>query len=64
VISETLTNGWVKFLAPPFRTLVVGSAREKVGDFVPLASVSLDSLDELNIFRVCPTTYTRAGLER
>ena len=63
MISETLTNGWVKLLAPTFCTLVIGSPREKVGDFVPLASVPLYSLDELNIFGVCPTTYTRAVLE-
>jgi hypothetical protein len=61
---ETLTNGWVKLLAPSFRTLVVGSAREKVSDFVPLAAVLLYSVDELDILSVRPTTYTGASLAR
>ena len=58
--SETLTNRWIKFLAPSFCTLVVSPTRQKVSDFVPLASVLLDSLNELDVLRVCPTTCTGA----
>jgi len=54
--SETLTDGWVELLTPPFGTLIVSSTGEKVGDLVPLTSVLLYSLDELDILRVRPTT--------
>ena len=50
------TNGWVKLLAPSFGTLIVGSTREKVGDFVPLTPISPHGLDKLDILRVRPAT--------
>lgn len=62
-VSETLTNGWVEFLAPSFGTLVVSSAREKVCDFVPLTSVLLYGMDKLDVLRVRPATYERAVSE-
>ena len=57
-MSETPTDGWIKFLAPSLRTLVIGSTREEVSDLVPLSSVLLNGLNELDILSVCPTTYT------
>ena len=54
----------VKLLVPPLSTLVVGSTREKVGDFVPLLSVSLYGLDELNTLCVHPMAYMRPNSER
>lgn len=57
--GEMLTNGWVKLLPPSFSALVVSATREKVSDFVPLASVLFDSLDEPDILCVRPTTYAR-----
>ena len=54
--SETLTDGWVELLTPPLGTLIVSSTREEVSDFVPLTSVLLYSLDELDVLCVRPTT--------
>jgi len=56
VTGEMLTNGWVKLLPPSFSALVVSSTREKVSDFVPLASILFDSLDEPDILCVRPAT--------
>lgn len=56
-MSETPTDGWIKFFAPSLCALVVGSTGEEVCNLVPLASVLLHGLDELDILRVCPATY-------
>ena len=52
-----LTNGWVEFLAPSLRALIVGTTGEKLGNFMPLASKLLHGLDELNVLRVRPATW-------